>query len=120
MKTVNPARMEKLAGFQRKFLRGLAHGLNPVVMIGKSGLTEAVQESIDQALRDHELIKIKFVDFKDERESITEEIASRTASEEVGAIGHVAIFYRRNEDPKKRKIRVPQRGESRNPSSSSE
>lgn len=104
--------MEKLAGFQRKFLRGLAHNLNPVIMIGKNGLNAAVEESIDQALRDHELIKIKFVDFKDERGAIAEQIATRTACEEVGSIGHVAIFYRRNEDPKQRKIRVPARGDS--------
>lgn len=101
--------MEKLAGFQRKYLRGLAHGLSPAIMIGKSGLTESVSDSIHQALDDHELIKVKFVDFKDERAALAGEIASRTDCEQVGLVGHVAIFYRRSKDPKKRKIRVPER-----------
>ena len=99
--------MNKLAGFQRKYLRGLAHELKPVVMIGKSGLTDAVHAMIDQALTDHELIKIKFVDFKDEKEVLSLDIATKSKSENVGGIGNIVIFYRQQEDIKKRKIKIP-------------
>lgn len=101
--------MEKLAGFQRKHLRGLAHELDPVVMIGKNGLTDAVLDAVTSSLSDHELIKLKFIDSKDEKDVIAADIAAKSQSELVGRIGNVAIFYRCHQDPKKRKIKVPQR-----------
>lgn len=99
--------MPELKGSQRKYLRGLAHDLKPVVLIGKNGVAEMVLKSIDQALNDHELIKVKFIDFKDEKKTLAAKIAENCASEMVGLIGNVAIFYRQHTDAKKRKIQVP-------------
>lgn len=99
--------MSELKGSQRKHLRGLAHDLKPVVLIGKNGVAEMVLKSIDQALNDHELIKVKFIDFKDEKKTLAAKIAENCGSELAGLIGNVAIFYRQQKDPKKRKIQLP-------------
>jgi len=96
--------MEKLNGKQRGILRGLAHGLNPVVQIGKNGLTDAVLKQIDEALSKHELIKIKFIDFKDEKKEIAAEIEKKLNCEMCGSIGHIFVFFRQNKDPEKRVV----------------
>ncbi|MDQ1336790.1 MAG: RNA-binding protein [Thermodesulfobacteriota bacterium] len=103
--------MEKLGGFQRKYLRGLAHGMKPVIFIGQKGLTSEVLSSTEKALETHELIKVKFNDFKEKEEKteISGRIEKETGAENVGMIGHTAIFYRRQEDPERRKIALPQR-----------
>jgi RNA-binding protein len=103
--------MTALKGFQKKYLRGLAHGLKPVVQIGREGITERVIRAVEEGLFRHELIKIKFNDFKekDQKEAITGEVTTKTDSELVGMIGHTVILYRRQADPEKRKIAIPAR-----------
>ena len=96
--------MEKLTGKQRKYLRGIAHSLNPVVQIGRNGLTDPVLKQIDDALNTHELIKIKFIDFIDEKKEIAAEIEKKLKCENCGSVGHVFVFFRQNEDPEKRKV----------------
>ena len=91
-----------LKGSERKYLRGLAHGMKPVVQIGKHGVTPEAIKQIDQALSDHELIKIKFNEFKDEKEDLSSVIEKETGSECVGMIGHIAIFYRENPEKENR------------------
>jgi RNA-binding protein len=101
--------MEKLEGFQRKYLRGLAHGLKPVVFIGQKGLTAEVLSSTEKALERHELIKVKFNDFKEklEKARISDRVEKETGAENVGMIGHTVVFYRQQADPEKRKISLP-------------
>ena len=99
--------MRELRGEDRKYLRKLAHRLRPVVHIGKGGLTDNVIESVNQALYDHELIKAKFVEFKEEKRPLSEEVAQRTESHRVGLIGNIAILYREHPEEEKRKIRLP-------------
>ena len=94
--------MEKLNGKQRGYLRGLAHGINPIVQIGKNGITDAVLKQIDEALDKHELIKIKFIDFKDEKKELAAQIEKNLECEMCGSIGHVFVFFRQNKDPEKR------------------
>ena len=103
--------MRVLKGFQKKHLRGLAHSLKPVVQIGKEGMTEGVRRAVDEGLLQHELIKVKFIEFKDkdQKEALTCEIEVKTGSERIGMIGHTVILYRQHVDPEKRKIAVPQR-----------
>jgi RNA-binding protein len=103
--------MKKLEGFQRKYLRGLAQQLKPVVFIGQKGLTPEVLSSAQDALSSHELVKVKFNDFKekDQKTEITDRIETETGAENVGMIGHMVVFYRQQEDPEKRKISLPQR-----------
>ena len=99
--------MGELKGSQRKYLRGVAHGYRPVVQIGKEGLSESVVRAIDGALDAHELIKVKIAAERDEREQIVPVIQARLNCECVGTVGRMAILYRENPDPEKRKIAVP-------------
>ncbi|MEO5331596.1 MAG: ribosome assembly RNA-binding protein YhbY [Magnetococcus sp. YQC-5] len=98
-----------LAGFQRKFLRARAHALQPVVWVGRDGVTPALLAEVDQALEAHELIKIKFNDHKDEKEALIALIAEQSNSVLAGVVGHVALFYRPRHDPTKRILVLPQR-----------
>ncbi|KAF0156934.1 MAG: hypothetical protein FD159_1582 [Syntrophaceae bacterium] len=99
--------MEQLKSSQRKYLRGEAHHLKPLVMIGIKGVTEQLLGSVDLALKDHELIKIKFGEFKEAKKEIAAQIAAATKSELVGLIGNIAIFYRPCPQTEKRKIKIP-------------
>lgn len=96
-----------LSGAQRKFLRGQAHHLKPLVHIGRNGLTESSLTQLDEGLADHELVKVKFLEFKDQKKELVARMEERLNAEAVGLIGHMAILYRRHPDPEKRKIRLP-------------
>ncbi len=98
--------MQELTSGQRKQLRSLAHHLSPVGYVGKNGLTEAVVAAVDEALEDHELIKVKFNDHKDEKREISADLAARTGSHLVGIIGNIAILFRYQHNPEKRKINL--------------
>ncbi len=100
--------MNNLSSSQRSYLRSQAHHLEPVVLIGKNGITDGTIESIDRVLESRELIKIKFREFKDEKLSLSEEITELTNSQVVGVIGHTVIIFRQNPDPDKRQIHIPQ------------
>jgi RNA-binding protein len=101
--------MKTLKGFEKKYLRGLAHDLRPLVLIGKEGITDGIVRATDEGLSRHELIKIKFIDFKEkeQKETLTGELFDRTGSELIGMIGHTAILYRPQTDPAKRRILLP-------------
>jgi RNA-binding protein len=101
---------KKLTGIQAKYLRGRAHGLKPIVFVGQKGLTDALLRSVEEAFDRHELIKIKFVDFKEKKQKVelAAAIGAKTGSLVAGMIGHVAILYRQHSDPEKRKIALPE------------
>ncbi|MCP4672489.1 MAG: YhbY family RNA-binding protein [Desulfobacula sp.] len=101
--------MYELSSYQRKYLRGLAHGLKPVVFIGHKGMTDTVSRTINEALASHELIKIKFIDFKekDQKKKIAHLIEKKTMCNMVGMIGHIGMFFKPHHDPEKRKIKIP-------------
>lgn len=99
--------MGELTGKQKRYLRGLAHDLKPVVHIGKLGLTDPLMESLAEALEHHELIKVKFVDFKEEKLELAVQIAEQLDCEVVGKIGHLVILFRPAREPEHRRIRLP-------------
>jgi RNA-binding protein len=98
-------KMEKLKGSQRKYLRSAAHHLKPVVMVGRNGAGAQLIKSVDAALNDHELIKVKFLEFKEDKKEISAQIEQSTKSEVVGIIGNIAIFYRKHPQTELRKIK---------------
>lgn len=94
-----------LTNAQKKYLRGLTHQLDPVVMVADKGLTDNVRAEIEQALEHHELIKIRLRAERDQRSEWIAEITRETRAELVHQIGQVACYYRRH--PKKPKIALP-------------
>ncbi len=95
-----------LTGKQKAKLKGQAHGIKPVIQIGKAGVEEPQINSIKRALHEHELIKIKFLDFKDHKKEISENIARETGADIVDIIGNILILYWENMDRGRRKIRL--------------
>jgi RNA-binding protein len=89
---------------QRKFLEKSAHELNPLVQIGGAGLTENQISQIDRLLNEHELIKIKFNEFKDEKRQLSADISQNTDSTLVRLIGNVLILYRPAKEANDRKF----------------
>ena len=102
--------MNTINSTQAKYLRGMAHGLKPVVFIGQKGLTDALVRSTEKAFDDHELIKIKFIDYKEktQKTQIAKALEARTGSHLAGMVGHIGILYRQHNDPAKRKIVLPE------------
>ena len=96
-----------LKGSQRKWLRGQAHALRPVVLIGRQGLSESALREIDFALDTHELIKVQAVAPKTEKQVLASRVEAELGAETVGMIGHVLILYRRQPDPELRKVELP-------------
>lgn len=104
----------KLSSAQRKYLKGLAHSLDPAVALGKQGLTESVLKEVTRQLLGRELIKIKLEgDEKQEREETADMLCTETASHLVNIIGKIAIVYRAH--PEKPVIKFPKAGAAAKP-----
>jgi RNA-binding protein len=84
-----------LTGKERRHLRAIGHHLEPVVLVGQSGVTEGVIAAIDQALNDHELIKVKINEGPEGRHEGADRIAEATSSELAQLLGRTALFFRR-------------------------
>lgn len=86
--------MIELTSKQRKELEKAAHDLQPVVIVGGAGVTEGVTKMVDSSLSAHELIKIKFNEYKDEKVELTNKLCEETDATLVRLIGNVAILFR--------------------------
>ena len=90
---------------QIQYLKGVAHSLKPIVLLGNNGLTEAVVAEIDYALNHHELIKVKIpTEDKETKGLIVEAICRETKATKIQVIGKTLIIYRQSEE---HKIRIP-------------
>ena len=99
--------MTILSTKQKQFLKGLAHHLSPVVMLGGNGLTEGVLAEIDNALNHHELIKVKIAGAdRETKQLIIDAIVRETQSSSVQTIGHILVLYRPSEEGK---IQLPRK-----------
>ncbi len=96
--------MREYTSKHRKQLRGLAHSLKPVVLIGKNGITDQLIQSVGEALLAHELIKVKFTDNKEAKKEMAEAIAERSDALLAGMVGNVAILYKPHPDKEKQHI----------------
>lgn len=93
--------MISLNALQRRYLRGQAHHLHPVVMIGDAGLSEAVMREVDLNLKSHELIKVRiFGDDREHRIAIMEKICTELGAAPVQHIGKLLLIYRAAVKPK--------------------
>jgi len=96
----------ELPGFQKNYLRGLAHPLKATVQVGKDGVTEALLARVDAELELHELVKVKLTRPPDKK-AAADELARGARAVLCGLIGHTVILYRRH--PKEAKIELPKR-----------
>ncbi len=91
--------MIKLTPAERSALRAEAHGLNPVVMIGEAGLTEAVMKEVSSSLDAHGLIKVRvFGDDREARIAMYEQICAELEAAPVQHIGKLLVLYRPKKD----------------------
>ena len=100
-----PRHLMNLSTRQSRYLRGLAHHLNPIVTVGKQGMTEALTKEVDRILADHELIKVRIV--VDDRHALRDTAAGLSTAASaalVQVIGKIAVFYRPAETPE---IKLP-------------
>jgi RNA-binding protein len=90
-----------LTGKQKRHLRALGHALKPVVMLGKEGLTEAIERKVNVELENHELIKVKVGEgASEETDDVAERLASSSGAAVAQIIGHTILLYRRRrKDP---------------------
>lgn len=95
-----------LSEAQKKYLRGLGHGIKPVVMIADGGLSPSLLAEFETSLQHHELIKVSVrVGDRKDRDGIISELCSVGSAELVQRIGNMALLYRQN--PDKKKITLP-------------
>ena len=88
-----------LSNAQKRYLRGLAHDLKPVLLVGAKGVTDNLVNEAGLALDHHELIKVRIsADDRELRDEWIAELGERAQAALVGRIGHVAIYYRRSAD----------------------
>jgi RNA-binding protein len=90
-----------LTGKQRHYLRGLGHALKPIVQVGRGGIDDGLVAAVEQALVDHELVKLKLGEAADlDRHEAAETLAARTHSEVAQVLGNTVLLYRaRIDDP---------------------
>lgn len=83
-----------LASSEKRQLKAQAQKLEPVIKVGKNGLTAAFYQALEAELNAHQLIKLKFVDFKEQKKELAPQIAEQSGSELIMMVGNVAVFYR--------------------------
>ena len=98
--------MIELTSKQRKNLEKLAHDLQPVVIVGGAGVTDGVISMVNNSLAAHELIKVKFNEYKDEIRELTTELCEKTDATLVRIIGFTLILFREAEEEEDRKIKL--------------
>jgi len=95
-----------LTGEQLRKLKATAQTMKPTIQIGRGGLTDGQVERINHELAHHELIKVKFNDYKAQKTELSQEIADRTGATPVELIGNTLVLYKQSPYPNKRKIAV--------------
>lgn len=92
--------MQKLTGKQVRFLRGLGHHLQPVVLIGREELSAGLLVALETALEDHELIKVKLQEgCSGDRREIAVQLAARSGAQVVQVLGRTILLYRPAAEP---------------------
>lgn len=98
--------MLELNNAQIRKLKALAQRLEPMLKVGRNGLSEGFVASVEEALVTHELVKIRFDEFKERKKELSDQLAASTGSVAVMRVGHVVVLFRQNPEPEKRRIQV--------------
>ena len=88
-----------LTNAEKRVLKAKAQHLEPVVKLGHAGVSDAFIQSLNDALTRHQLVKMKFTDFKEQKHELAPQIAEKTASTIIMQVGNVAVFYRAKAEP---------------------
>ncbi len=86
--------MQPLTNAEMRKLKAQAQRLEATFKVGKAGLSEGFVKSVDAGLVHHELVKVKFVEFKEEKKTLAPELAEKTSSHLIMRVGNVAVLYR--------------------------
>ena len=86
-----------LTGKQKRYLRSLAHNIDPIFQIGKAGINDNMISQIDETLENRELIKIHILQNKND---LAQTLSQATNSEVVQVIGSMIIIYRESQENK--------------------
>lgn len=90
-----PDMSQTLTAAQKRHLRGLAHALKPVIMVGGKGITDALLAELELALERHELLKVKVAaGDRDERDAWIDELVERSGAALVQRVGNIATVFR--------------------------
>ena len=87
---------------EKVWLRGRGQLLEPTVRLGRQGLTPDLLAELNRFLDSKELVKLRFVEFKDQRKTLAPQIAEQSNSTLIGLVGHTALYFRQQTDPEKR------------------
>lgn len=86
--------LERLPNSQISKFKSAAQLLEPMLKVGKAGLSEGFIKSVDAALAQHELVKIKFADFKEQKKELAPLLAEKTSSHLIMRVGNVMVLHR--------------------------
>ena len=84
-----------MTGAEKREIKARAQKLEPILKVGHAGASDAFVKSLDTALAQHGLVKIRFGDFKEEKKTLAPMLAEKSGSELVMRVGNVAVFFRR-------------------------
>ena len=86
--------MSSLTNAKIRELKAKGQHLDPVLKIGKEGLTPQFFAALAEAFRHHELLKVKFADHKDEKKLLVPQIVEKSGCELIMRVGNVAVLYK--------------------------
>ncbi len=91
-----------LTGKQKRYLRSLAHHLNPIFQVGKGGVNDNMIKQIADALEARELIKVSVLqNCEFDKETVAENLVKGTKAELVQIIGNTIVLYKESKENKK-------------------
>ena len=90
---------EELANRELRALKARAQLLKPMLKVGKDGLSPAFLKELDTMLKHHDLVKVKFDEFKDQRKELGPQMAAGVSARIIMAVGHVIVLFRRKPQP---------------------
>ncbi len=89
---------EELLNREVRALKARAQQLKPMLKVGKDGLSPAFLKAVEEALGHHELVKVKFDDFKEQKKELGPKLAESVSANLIMQVGHVVVLFRRKVD----------------------
>src|SRR5690349_673570 len=96
--------MGELTNPQIRKLKAMAQRMEATLKIGKQGLSDAFLKSLNEELLRHELVKVKFAEFKEQRKELAPQLAEKTGSQLIMLVGNVVVLFRRNPNSDEQRV----------------